>query len=189
VLSCKFSHRPRAIRLAGGDPVLLYTGEGLQAAREEGYCQGHDAALSELEAQFANQRMEVAEIQHQTLERLAQGHEALVEQCCGLLPGLVMEGIRRVLATVELDETVMRNIVGEMIAEVRPGTSGLEVMLNEHDLEFFQSADENLGQKYPGIQFVADPDLRHGDCMVRSRFGTLDGTLTTKLDNVEALLE
>jgi len=38
-----------------------------------------------------------------------------------------------------------------------------------------------LSARYPDIQFEADDSLNRGDCFVESRFGTLDGSVTTRL--------
>lgn len=189
MLSCKFSKMPTAIRLADSAPVAFFTQEDLEIARREAFQRGHNAAAAEREASLARHEREMIELQRKTLEKLAAGHEALVEEFCGMVPRMVMDGVRRILATVEFDETLIKNIVGEMISEMHPGTADVEVSLNERDLVFFETAEENLQSKYPGIHFCADPDLQQGDCIIRSRFGTLDGTLATKLENLEGVLE
>jgi len=38
-----------------------------------------------------------------------------------------------------------------------------------------------LSARYPDIQFEEDDSLNRGDCFVESRFGTLDGSVTTRL--------
>jgi flagellar assembly protein FliH len=131
----------------------------------------------------------MVELQRQTLEGLAARHDALIGQFCEMLPGLVMEAARRVLATVEIDEKIVKNIVAELITEIHPGADGLEISLNERDLELIEGVESMYDQKYPGICFISNRDLHPGDCIVRSRFGTLDGSIATKLDNVEALLQ
>ncbi|MDD5348800.1 MAG: FliH/SctL family protein [Chthoniobacteraceae bacterium] len=188
MLSCKFPKRPRAIALAGSAPVAKYTEADLQAAREESYQRGHNAAAAERAAQFARHQAEMVELHRRTLEGLAARHDALIEQFCGMLPRMVMEAVRRVLSTVDLDEKITKNILSELIAEVHPGTAGLEVFLNERDLEIFEGVEAVYDQKYPGIRFVADPELRPGDSRVHSRFGTFDGSLDAKIENLEELL-
>jgi flagellar biosynthesis/type III secretory pathway protein FliH len=190
VLSSKFTHHPKTVSLNGKPPVALYyTAEALEAAREQGIQEGKAIATAEQQKHFEQNQKKTVEMQHQVLDALSVGNAALTQQFCEMLPGLVMEAIRRILATVDFDETLMKNIVGEVLHEVHPGTTGVEISLSEEDMQFFLSAGDDLQQKYPGIHFVADRDMRQGDCMVRSNFGILDGTLATKLDNVEALME
>jgi flagellar assembly protein FliH len=188
VLSCKFSRKLSAVTLVGDGVQPTFTEADVEAAREEAYKQARSDASAEHAKQLAQHQAEVLDLQRQTLDNLGAQHEALVDQFCEMLPGLVMEAVRRILATTELDETLMKNIVSEIIAEVHPGTSGVEVTLSEHDMEFFEEVEETFQKKYPGIHFVCDRELHPGDCMVRSRFGVLDGSLSTKLDHVEALL-
>lgn len=188
MLSCKFHRKPSAVTLVVEAACATFTEADLEAAREESAAQARAAVQEEHAGEMARQRAEVLDLQQQTLETLSAKHEGLVEQFCGMVPGLVMEAVRRILANTELDEPMIKNIVSEIIAEVHPGTAGLEVILCERDLEFFEGTEEAFQKKYPGIHFVCDRELHPGDCMVRSRFGMLDGSLSTKLDHVEAML-
>ena len=38
---------------------------------------------------------------------------------------------------------------------------------------------------YTNVKFFEDPSLQHGDCQVKSRFGLLDGRISTKLRRLE----
>lgn len=44
-----------------------------------------------------------------------------------------------------------------------------------------EESNDALSVRYPGIQFEADESLNRGDCFVESRFGTLDGSVSTRL--------
>lgn len=49
--------------------------------------------------------------------------------------------------------------------------------------------DESLLAGYPNVQFFEDPSLVSGDCQIKSRFGLLDGRISTKLRKVEEELK
>ena len=44
---------------------------------------------------------------------------------------------------------------------------------------------DGLSLRYPGIRFEEDDSLSRGDCFVESRFGTLDGSVRTRLRALE----
>jgi len=45
--------------------------------------------------------------------------------------------------------------------------------------------DDALLEGYPNVKFFEDPSLQSGDCQIKSRFGLLDGRVSTKLRKVE----
>ncbi len=45
--------------------------------------------------------------------------------------------------------------------------------------------EDKLGTEYPNVNFVEDETLNPGDCKVQSRFGILDGRVSTKLKRIE----
>jgi flagellar biosynthesis/type III secretory pathway protein FliH len=56
-------------------------------------------------------------------------------------------------------------------------------------LKLIESFQAGFRERYPQIEFRADPDLQPGDCVVTSRFGALDGRLATKLRSIDRLLQ
>lgn len=173
----------RAVTFA--QPERAYSEVELQAAINEAYERGR----AEAEASFHQERVAVLEEQKQILQKLAQHHETLVADFYRLFPEAVSEAVAKVLAGFEPNEQQLVRIVSELIAEAHPKSGGLEIFLSERDIEIFRSSEAQFEQKYPGICFVADPDLQPGDAMVRSRFGTMDGRISTKLKKLKELLE
>jgi flagellar assembly protein FliH len=47
-----------------------------------------------------------------------------------------------------------------------------------------ENIDQEFEQKYPAIKFSADSELTPGDCLAKSRFGTIDARVFTKLQNM-----
>ena len=49
--------------------------------------------------------------------------------------------------------------------------------------------DDALLEGYPNVKFFEDASLQSGDCQIKSRFGLLDGRISTKLRKVEEELK
>lgn len=178
----------KSITLVGKAPLRLYKEEELEAARSEAYRRGQTEAKAECDRQIARLRAEQFDKLQSTFQAVENQHSALLSQFSEVLPGLTMEAVSRVIAKVDIDRALVTGIVEELLAEAHPGAGALEVLLNAHDLSLMEGCDEGFREKYPMIIFDSDPDLRPGDCMVKSRFGVIDGRIATKLENVEALL-
>jgi flagellar biosynthesis/type III secretory pathway protein FliH len=69
-----------------------------------------------------------------------------------------------------------------------PGAGEIEIALHPEDIELLSQYDQKFQDKYPGLHFVSDSCLRVGDCIMRTRFGVVDGRLETKLDNLSSSL-
>lgn len=182
----KFTRRPREIVFV---PPRTYCEAEVDVEREQGYQNGLRAAWVAYEEKLAGYQEEMLDSQRQIFNGITAHHDTLVEQFSRMLPGVVMEAVSRVLAVVEYDKALITGIVAELLGEIRADSGELEVMLSARDLKLFEGNEQMFRQKYPGIRFIADADLRPGDCMVQSRFGTFDGRIATKVENVEALLQ
>lgn len=184
----KFPFSPRAVVFANRE-VQTASKAQVEAAHKEGYQRGFEEASMLLQRQLLDQREDVLHLQQKTFSALAKHHETLIAQLGQALPNLTMEAIRRIIAGIEIDSGLVVQIVNELLSEIHPGPGALEVALSEHDLRLIAANEESFRSKYPGIHFTADADLRPGDCVVRSLFGTIDGRLATKLKTVEAMLQ
>ncbi|MDC0547680.1 FliH/SctL family protein, partial [Opitutales bacterium] len=49
--------------------------------------------------------------------------------------------------------------------------------------------DDELLDGYPNVKFFEDSSLNSGDCQIKSRFGLLDGRISTKLRKIEEELK
>lgn len=183
-------HAPlKALFLAGTKPRPTFTEEELAAAKREAYQRGSEEASRLIERQMMEQRTDIMHLQSQTFAALAQQHAALVQQLRDVLPELAMEAVARILATAEIDRDAVLRITRDLLSEIAPGPEQVEVQLAPRDLELIVGYEEGFREKHPGIAFRADAELRPGDCVVRSRFGVVDGRLATKLRTVEEFLK
>lgn len=184
-----FHRPPRRIRIADQPPVPTFTEDDMDNARTESYKRGYEEASQLLRRQMMDQRAEMGQLQGETFKALEQQHHTLLAQFRQLLPGLALDIARRVLGGVEIDRDAVVRLVDDILAAVPAGREGLEVALSAHDLALIEGNDAQFREKHPEIRFRADASLKSGDCVVRSRFGEIDGRLDTKLRSVERLLQ
>lgn len=184
----QFLQPPREVVLAPATPEPSFSAADLEAARREAYQRGFEDASAMLETQLVEQREELVHLQQQTFQSVANQHESLIEQLRAALPDLTMETVRRVLAGVEPDRAAVTLFVNELLSEIAPGPGLIEISLSERDLQLIAGYEADFREKYPQLEFRLDAALRPGDCLLRSRFGALDGRLATKLKTVERFL-
>jgi flagellar biosynthesis/type III secretory pathway protein FliH len=170
-------------------PPPTFTAEEQEIARREAYQRGFEDASAMLEMQLVEQRGEVSHLQEKTLSAFAGHHDSLERQLRIALPDLTMEIVRRVLGGMEPDQDAVLKIVSEVLHGIAPGPETVEVCLSSRDLKLMENYQAGLRNRYPQIEFRADPDLQPGDCIVTSRFGALDGRLATKLRSVDRILQ
>ncbi len=183
-------HAPlKALFLAGTKPRPTFTEEELAAAKREAYQRGSEEASRLIEGQMLEQRAEILHLQSETFAAVARQHAALVQQLRDVLPELAMEAVARILATTGIDREAVMRICRDLLCEIAPGREQVEVLLSPGDLGLIAGYEEGFRERHPEIVFRADPELKPGDCIIRSRFGVVDGRLATKLRIVEGFLK
>ena len=72
-----------------------------------------------------------------------------------------------------------------MIKESGLDEEKMVIRLNPEDLALLSDLQEGLRSKHPKLEFVADGALSRGDCLLESRFGKVDGLLSTKMERLK----
>ena len=180
---------PKNLMIAGPRKPVTFTEQEVESAKCDAYRRGSEEATRLLERQMIEQRSEMVALQSRTFATLAEQHTALVQQIHDVVPELVIEGVARVLANTGFDREAIVSIANDLLAEVAPGRDQVELQLAPGDLELIAGYEESFREKHPAILFKANADLRPGDCVVRSRFGMIDGRLATKLRALEGFLK
>jgi len=191
-----FPAMPIAVAIVDGlppepepEPEIRFSLEEHEAACDAAYRRGFQEANELLTKQILDQRAEIAQLQDSLFQSLSKQGESLAFQVSETLPDLVMEITRRVLAGMTPDRAAVERLLLETLAEIAPGSTEVEVFLNASDLALVEGIAESYAHKYPGIKLTADPELAPGDCRAKSRFGTIDARLFTKLQNVARSLK
>jgi flagellar assembly protein FliH len=179
----------RMVRLAGTAlPPLTFSEEEMDAARKSAYEQGAEEATRLLEQQMLELRAEVLHLQEATFAALAGHHSTLTEQFRMMLPEFAMRAVRQVLAATPIEQSTVENVVRELLETIDPAEPCIDIHLSPRDLELIAGQESLFREKHPALSFRPSAELQPGDCVVRTRFGTLDARLSTKLDGVEEVL-
>ena len=208
-----FSESPKGFSVNYVGPPAVSVQERDKASvqgEEEGKAQATQFYQNEIQ----KLREEFAARQNTLLQSINSKVEETLGELENRLPDLVLGLVERVLPGVEFDHKAIEEIVRSMISEFTNEDEALEVFLCPEDLNLlkgmstpdkpaepnqddggFASAiagifdnldgDDALLPDLPKVSFFADESLQRGDCQVKSRFGLLDGRISTKLRRIE----
>ena len=186
--SLSFSVPLKTVHLAGQGKLPRFSAEDLAAAREEARQEASDAVTQAYDEQIARLKTDVSAIVERILSGLVEKHGEALEQMRGLLPSLVQEAMTRIVSGIQWEENAIRGVVQDLLSEVAPGADTVEVQLCRVDLVRMEKFQPQMRQKFPTLQFSENDELAPGDCVVRTRFGVLDGRMNTKIQAVAGLL-
>lgn len=183
------------------------------------YARGKEEATAFYQAEIAKLRSSYADAQSQLLSKIDVKVDEVISKLDHRLPDLVIGLAQRVLGQISLDRESIEQIVKSMVTEFSGEDEKLEVFLCPQDLsllkamadpekpaseedsqeEGFASAiagifdgldgDDALLDGYPNVKFFEDASLQSGDCQIKSRFGLLDGRISTKIRKIEEELK
>ena len=183
-----FSQPPRSIHLVGQAPVVTYTSEEFDKAVKEAYEKGAEETRKSLEAESEKSREGVKFAAEGALSKLADRHSEALSMMRSLVPNLVAEATARVVAGLPVDAEFVRRVVDDLLNDVAPGAENVEVQLCAEDVAKVAGFDQELRHKFPTLRVVENRDIKPGDCLVKTRFGVLDGRISSKMKAVESLL-
>lgn len=196
-----------------GDPPV--SAQQTLSESNESLNKGKSEATAFYQQEIQKLRGEIANEQQSLLASINSKVDETLQELDRRLPDLVIAIVERVLPDVKIDGEQVRSIVLSMINEFSEDDEKLDVFLCKADLnllkglgnsdskatsesqqeEGFASAiagifdgldgDDNLLEGYPNVKFHEDETLNPGDCQVKSRFGLLDGRISTKLRKIE----
>ncbi|GMU23638.1 MAG: hypothetical protein AMXMBFR13_37160 [Phycisphaerae bacterium] len=170
--------------------------EGLREGREEGYRQGEQAgrteALAAVRCEFAERqasvvsafRQVVGEIDGHRADWLAAAHQDLVD--------LAMAIARRVAHHVgQRDREV---VLANLEEAVRLTGARSEVTIAVHPLDaeatrLFGQSLIDLREEWQNVRVVEEPEVSPGGARVHFGSGSVDASLDTQLDRIEAELK
>jgi flagellar assembly protein FliH len=176
-------------KLAGavlpGQGERLCTESELSSRAQEAFRRGVDSARALADQQMVEFRSDVGQLSDGVLKKVGQVEKAILSQLNAALPALGVEIARRLLAGYEPPPEVVSKLCDEALAELFPERSDLELIVSPRDAEILQGLHESMQERYPGLRISSEPSLVPGDCQVRSRFGLIDGRMSTKLMALE----
>jgi flagellar assembly protein FliH len=156
----------------------------LQQARDEAYAEGYSQGTSEtalewqrrMDAYIAQQGHEAAQRMQEVFQRLDASlgdmQQQMAQQVLDLACDIARQVVRQELSVnPNALEPVVREAVGMLVAEGRPAT----VRLNPSDMDAMEQSLRDQAEK--PVQWLADPAVPPGGCLVESAGMVIDGSL------------
>jgi len=147
------------------------------------YAKGKRDAEAVCQRQIVQARSDMANLQNRTLAAVDRNFKELSDQFNDQIPDLVMAIVGKVWEGLKLTrEDVIRAIEAALV-QTGSDTQNLAIRLSKADFDLLQDASA-FKVRYPNLSIEPDPELKPGDVVVRSRFGTIDSRVKTKLRRV-----
>lgn len=152
---------------------------------DKAYQRGYDEASQQYNQQILDFRAEVNTLREGTFSDLENKFSTIVSEAREALMTLTHDCVSRTLGGLEFDSEIILSIVNSVIEESGLDDEKMEIRLNPLDLELLEDLEAELKSKHPRLTFIPDKVLKRGDCLLSSRFGKVDGLLSTKLNRLK----
>ncbi len=101
------------------------------------------------------------------------------------MPSLVIKLLKKVLGAYAIDASMIHSILQDALKEVSEDNAYVEVFISQQDWDTLKIDDADWAHSYPKVSFFRDEKLKSGDCLLKSRFGLIDGRLEKKVLKIE----
>ena len=156
-----------------------------ERANEDAYRKGYDESSAQYKQQILDFRSEVNDLREKTFSDLEAKFSGILVEAREALITLTFDCVTRTLGGLEVDSEIISSIVDLVIKESGLDEEKMVIRLNPEDLALLSDLQEGLRSKHPKLEFVADGTLSRGDCLLGSRFGKVDGLLSTKMERLK----
>jgi flagellar assembly protein FliH len=161
--------------------------EELARQREQAaYLRGRNESERAMSEQLVQQRTEIAELQKGILESLRRAVPQVIQETEGVLLALALEAARKVVAGLPVSPEMIEAVVREALRQVED-TAEITIQLHHDDLALLHKHGAAILDGAPEtgpLRFVGSDTLTRGGCTVQTRFGLIDATRETKLEQL-----
>ena len=130
---------------------------------------------------------------NQAITELLQTKEKAMEQTAPDIAFLAIKVAEKVIKKqLEIDDTIVLNIVSEVIKSLGKGETNILIKTNPADTQLIQ---ENIPDLYPygdsntKITVIKDEKVDWGSCIVETKSGIIDAKFSTQLQILQKALE
>jgi flagellar assembly protein FliH len=175
----------RDVVLASPRPAAAEAPDASLREREQAaYERGRRDAEQSFQEQMLRQREEFSRLQTGAIDSLRQAVPQVVRDSEQALAALCLEVAQKIVAGLPISAEMVSASIHEALAQVSEATEH-QVYLHPEDLDLLQQADSSLlaaATGGPRIQFHRSPEVTRGGCLVKTRFGVVDGRRETKVE-------
>lgn len=169
------------VTYAGPQPI---PGDQKEALERAAYQKGHADASAVFQQQILEQREEMRYLQEDLLAQIGNQYETLEKVIADRLPALAMAMLKKLAPSIEWDVPTLNATLETILADYAPQGEALEVCLCAEDYALLKHSEDNPEERHNGLKLVSQADLQRGDVILRSRFGTVDARIETKVDKL-----
>ena len=152
---------------------------------EKSHQKGYDEASQQYSQQILEFRSEVNALREKTFSDVENKFGKIVAEAREALMTLTHDCVSRTLGGIEFDSETILSIVNSVIEESGLDDEKMEVRLNPLDFALLEDLEVGIRSKHPWLEFAEDKGLQRGDCLLSSRFGKVDGLISTKLNRLK----
>jgi len=163
--------------------------EHLKAETERAYKEGFAAGKTKGEAASKAAMVALQGEISKVLEGIQGESDGLVRELESILPEFIIEGVGRILYTMEPDAEAVSKTVNDLLKGVDTEDQVMRLSINPQDAELLAEVDSSLNERFPRLSLVKDTSLSRGECFLESRFGIADARYAAKLNNLRKVLE
>jgi flagellar biosynthesis/type III secretory pathway protein FliH len=151
---------------------------------DNAYAKGKRDSETVCQRQIVQARNDMASLQNKVLSAIDKNYKDLSDQFDEQIPQLVMAIVGKVWDGMKLSREDVLRAIDAALSQTGSDTQKLTLRLAKEDAALLQET-ETFKTRFPDIIVETDPELKSGDVIVRSRFGTIDSRIPTKLRRVE----
>jgi flagellar assembly protein FliH len=146
------------------------------------YERGRAEAEATLRQQLLEQRAELAALQHHALAALRDAVPRAVREAEAALVTLALEAAQKLVSGLPVSAELVEAAVREALQQAED-TAELTVLLHPEDLQQLERINDPARLADVGgerLRFEPSSEVTRGGCLVRTRFGIIDGRRETK---------
>ena len=170
------------MRIAYFGPEAV-SAEDAKKLADDAYATGKRDAETVCQRQILQARADMTNLQNRTLSEIDRNFKELNDQFNETMPELVMSIVGKVIDGVKLTRDDVLHAMDSTLEKVGEDTQNISIRISKPDFDLLQDP-ASLKASYPDIAIDADPELKSGDVVIHSRFGTIDSRVETKLRRI-----
>ena len=170
-------------------------------SEESAYARGRMDGERAVNEQLLQQRQEIRELQEHVLDPLRRAISDVVRETEDSLVALAIQVAERLVSNVPISAEMVRAAIHEALQETKEAAE-CHIYLHPEDLQLVQNWSPVAPEKPNGesvspparptnasaLYFHASADVERGGCIVKTRFGTIDGQRRTKAEQLRRTL-
>jgi len=169
--------------------LILISQTELSSREKIAYENGRADGEKAISDQLIRQRGELLELQNGILHSMAELLPEIRKQCEKSLIELAFESVKKIIGQIPISREIIESVITDALNQMEESTD-FTILLNPEDLNLLQQVNSPLSlPTQPGskIRFQSSNDISRGDCIIKSKFGTIDARREKKLEIIKNL--